>query len=102
MNVFLILVLIWVSLILPVILYTLIHTSESVALFSNRMLGRETIIIEGIGGAIDGAFWKSHVVTTPITGKRIAYRYPVHFIGEVTLNDDGTGYYCGPIRWKKL
>lgn len=74
-------------------------TSDRVRMFFYKLRGLAVIEIEGIDSAVRGDKWRSYV-TTRHGGEVIAYRYPATKIGIVTLYDDGTGDYCGKVRWK--
>ena len=74
--------------------------SSNVHIFVNRVLGKKVIAIEGTSRSIKGDKWKSPLYVKD--DKVIAYRYPQHKIGEVILNADGTGNYCGDIEWKEI
>lgn len=66
-----------------------------------KLFGAEVVTIRGISSAVAGTRWVA-VVHTDAWGSKFAHRYPSTQIGEVTLNPDGTGYWCGALEWKAL
>jgi len=64
-----------------------------------RLFGAKAIHIKGVGSAIRGECWTAILEEDPF-GVVHAFRYPASRIGHVTIKDDGTGEYCGPIIWK--
>ena len=68
-------------------------------IFVRGLFGARIIYIKGTSSAVDGECWTAILETDPFGGK-FAHRYPIHRLGMVKLNDDGTGYYCGRVIWK--
>jgi hypothetical protein len=74
--------------------------SNTVHVFVDKLRGKAIIEIEGVSSAVKGDIWKSPIY---VKGKRVfAYRYPATKIGEVTLNANGTGNYCGDVKWRHV
>jgi len=61
------------------------------------LFGQQRIWVEGASYDWQDDFY-TIMQKTP-TGKLKAYRFPSFRIGRITLNADGTGDYCGKIRW---
>lgn len=85
--------------ILPMIPIVIViwFTSNGVRIFAAKLTGRTVVYCK----RVDGEGWYSIVATDPF-GELIAYRYVASKIGTVKLNDDGTGYYCGHIKWVRV
>lgn len=91
---------IYLSGIVAIMIFGLIKTTETGAILFARLTGKKIIVIEGVSSAIKGNVWRSPISVTPLTGQMTAWRYPATQIGKVTLNEDGTGEYCGDVVWK--
>jgi len=102
MTHFMLFLLIYCSFIFVAGVTIFLFLSEAGAILRARMAGQQIILIEGVSSAVEGDVWKSYIIERPITGRKMAWRYPLTKIGKVTLNDDGTGEYCGAIVWKKI
>lgn len=84
------------------ILWTLLLGYKIVNPFNNlvhRIMGFKIVHIVGTDSAIDGEEWNSWTYTDK-NGNLLAWRYPSTRTGQVVLNSDGTGYYCGAVAWK--
>lgn len=68
----------------------------------SRLLGKQVIAVRGVSSAIRGDQWRSVIERGDWPGQLTAYRYPAMKLGALSLNADGTGYYCGNIEWRKL
>jgi hypothetical protein len=78
-------------------------TSERVHCFINRVAFRKAIIeCTGVDFAQKNDVWRSPVYVNPRTGEIYAYRYPSCKIGKTQLRADGTGNYCGEIKWRRV
>jgi hypothetical protein len=69
--------------------------------FINKwLLGKQIIECEGTSIAITGDKWRSPIYVNEKSGEIFAYRYPEGHIGKVRLRANGTGDYCGELKWR--
>lgn len=70
---------------------------DPIQIACQRLLGRRRIWVEGASYDSQDDFYT--IIRVSPTGKMWAYRYVATRTGKVSLKEDGTGEYCGSIRW---
>lgn len=81
------------------IVFLFYKTSDGFNVAIRSLFGAKKIRIKGTSSAIDGEVWAAILERDP-WGEAFAWRYPANRIGKVTLNEDGTGEYCGSVKWR--
>jgi len=81
-------------------LYTL--SDKGYELIRRFIFQEKWIVMEGVSSAVEGDVWRGPLIKSNVTNKLRSYRYGIYKLGDVTLREDRTGYYCGDIVWRPL
>lgn len=90
----------WLLFVGCLLLLTTYKCSNNIYILVHRILGKQIIAVRRIK---NDETWRSVLVKDKDWKDKLkAYRYPSTQIGDMFLNVDGTGDYCGAIEWKKI